>query len=207
MGFNKKSSWAFLNPTFWASVCGSLAISALAKFLVNLLIPPYDPRSAEISWVFPSPPGRFAITHAEHWHDGWPDYTEGIIGAAATKLAVLLEKFVEHDNTELWIWLAGWIILIFWLSLWTSGENREAMLFGYIGLGLLIAGGVSNEVEIALFGHSTDFIFFRLRESSQSFHILNLADVMLALGMALGFLVFPVYSRWKRQAHEGLSER
>ena len=207
MGFNKKSSWAFLNPTFWASVCGSLAISALAKFLVNLLIPPSDPNSAEISWVFPSPPGRFAITHAEHWHDGWPDYTDGIMGAAATKLAALLEKFVQYDNTELWIWSSIWVILILWFSSDTFGKNKDTMLFDYIGLGLLIAGGVSNEGEIALFGHATDFIFFRLRESSQIIYVLNLADVMITLGIVLGFLVSPVYRWWKRQAHEGLSER
>ena len=120
----------FTAPIFWKTFWWGLSISVLAKFLVNIFIPPpSNPRSSPISdTIFPNPPGRFAITHAEHWHDGWPDYSDGIFGAIATKLAGLLEKFVQYDNMELWIWLALLGIWLFLVSVGTIGKNRESML-------------------------------------------------------------------------------
>jgi hypothetical protein len=94
----------FFSGLFWKTLTWGLGISLVTKFLVNVLIEPIPPNprfSSLEGQIFPFPPGRFAITHVEHWHDGWPDYTEGLFGKIALTLGSFIEKFVEYDNVEL----------------------------------------------------------------------------------------------------------
>ena len=73
------------------------------------------------------------------------------------------------------------------------------MLFGHIGLGLMVAALLSNQGEVALFGHSTDFIFFRFSESSRHIAVFNLADAMGLAGIILSVGGVPVVQHVEAQ--------
>ena len=47
-----------------------------------------------------------------------------------------------------------------------------------------MAGGISNQAEIAMFGHVTDFLAFRASSSGDGVAF-YLADVMLLIGLVL----------------------
>jgi len=93
-------SWVFFHSLFYQTLFYSLAASFVAKLTINIAIKPVSSESglALPRWqTYPSPPGNFAITHLEHWHDGWPDYSDGLIGALSLKIGGLIEKFVSYE--------------------------------------------------------------------------------------------------------------
>ena len=63
------------------------------------------------------PARNFAITHLEHWHDGWPDYSEGLIGTLSLKIGGLLEKFVSYDEVEVLIFVGFLVAIVVAISL------------------------------------------------------------------------------------------
>ena len=197
-----QGSWSYLNPVFWKTLGWGLSISILAKFTINLWIPPW-PDNPQISLLsdrmFPFPPKLIALTHAEHRFDGWPDYTDGVFGTIAANLGGWIEKYVQYDNTELWVWTAIIVMWFLLLSLHTVRRNPGDMLFSHIGLGLMVAALFSNQGEVAIFGHATDFIFVRFREDSSRYIVTNLADLMVLLGLLCLLVISPIYERLKRR--------
>ena len=105
------------------------------------------------------PARNFAIAHLEHWHDGWPDYSDGLIGTLSLKIGGLLEKFVSYDEVEVLIFVGFLVAIVVAISLNTIG-NKSGVRLIYVGIGLAVAGGFSNQVEVLVFGHVTDFLFF-----------------------------------------------
>ena len=191
---DKKSGFLF-NPVFWNTFFSALAFSVIAKFLVGKLIPaPSAPgfkawRATGI-W-YPDPFGWFALTHIEHWHDSWPDYTEGLIGWAALNIGGLIEKFVDYQNAEPFVYFGFLFMLLLMMFGPTFKSTRDRCLFYYIAAGLLLATFVSNQGEVALFGHATDFLVFRLPGARVV--IANFADVMAVVSLPLLFFVAPRY--------------
>ncbi len=180
-------SWVFFNGLFHKTLWCSLAVSIIAKWVVNVMIVPLtSPQLVELKGqTFHFPAGAFAITHTEHWYDGWPDYTEGLVGKISLSLSSLIEKFVSYGNVELPVYLGIWLLIAWCMSYGTIGNNKAGLAPIYIGLGLGIAGTLSNHVEAALFGHATDFLYFSFSESSKSYVVGNLADVMVICGFML----------------------
>ena len=79
-------------------------MSVAAKSLINLVIEPIvpgTPLSALRDQFYPYPPGRFAITHYEHRHDGWPDYSDGVYGEISSCLGGFIARFVAFDSVEI----------------------------------------------------------------------------------------------------------
>ena len=160
----KFESWVFFSGLFWKTLMLGLGISIVAKFVVNVVIDPISqgPRLSSLKGqIFPFPPGRFAITHAEHWHQGWPDYTDGFIGKISATLGSFIERFVEYDNVELIVYVSIFALIVIYASGKSFNWSKEELKLVYVGMGLIISGGISNQAEIALFNHVTDFIFLR----------------------------------------------
>ena len=194
-------SWVFFQGLFYKVMVCSLAISAIAKLVINLAIEPIALGSRMSEWegrILPYPPGRFAVTHAEHWHDGWPDVSDGVIGKISSILGALIERVVSYDNVETIVFAVIFAIIIWKISLATWGKPSTAAAYVYIGMGLIFAGGISNQGEIALFGHATDFIFIRYSPSGGRIAIANLADVMLLVGFLL-LLIGSWYQRYRNR--------
>jgi len=192
-------SWVFLSGLFWKTLLWGLAASAVAKFLVNATIKPLSQNlslKAAEGQIFPFPPGRFAITHAEHWHDGWPDYTDGLVGRIAATLGSFVERFIDYDNVELIIWSRLMGLILWSMTSHTFNQTKEDMTFDYIAVGLFLAGGISNQAEVALLGHATDFLF--LRTSDTGFVVANFADVMMLAGLILFFVWSPLSRLYKQ---------
>jgi lipoprotein signal peptidase len=62
-------------------------------------------------------------------------------------------------------------------------------------MGLIFAGGISNEGEIALLNHATDFLYVKFSIFAyHRFFIANLADAMIAIGFIL-VVVTPTYQK------------
>jgi hypothetical protein len=207
MTVSKRRSWAFINPLFWITFGWSLSISVLAKIIVNLFMPPVTPatpgtlRFSELSGMtYPFPPGKLALTHAEHWYSSWPGQTEGILGTIAAELVAWLKNWIQFPNLETWIFITFWALIFFLFSSATIGKKIDRMLFNYLGLGLFLAAFISNQGEIALFSHATDFIFFRFSEASHWFMVCNFADVMAILALVLLIVVSPLYGKRKGRA-------
>lgn len=81
-------------------------------------------------------------------------------------------------------------------------KNLEDLRFDYIGIGLVLAGGISNQAEVALLGHATDYLFLRTSESTRSFVVANFADVMVLVGIFLLVIWAPLYRRFKEYERE-----
>ena len=78
-------------------------MSVAAKSLINLVIEPIvpgTPLSALRDQFYPYPPGRFAITHYEHRHDGWPDDSDGAYGEISSCLDGFIARFVAFDSVK-----------------------------------------------------------------------------------------------------------
>ena len=82
------------------------------------------------------------------------------------------------------------------VSFSTFGQNPSGLVPKYVGMGLIFAGGISNQGEIALLNHVTDFLYFRVDIFSyHQFLFTNLADVMILLGFLL-VIVTPTYQKF-----------
>ena len=81
------------------------------------------------------------------------------------------------------------------VSVSTFGQNPSGLIPKYVGMGSIFAGSISNEGEIALFGHATDFLYVRFSTFSyHRFFIANLADAMILIGFIL-VIVTPAYQK------------
>ena len=181
-------SFVFFNPLFYKVIFFGLFVSVAAKTIVNFRIDPINP-----SVTLPS--GRFAITHAEHRYEGWPDYCGGLSGAISCNTSDFIEPLITVDNLERIFFIALIAIVIVPVSFSTFGQNPSGLVPKYIGMGLIFAGGISNEGEIALLNHATDFLYVKFSIFSyHRFIIANLADAMIAIGFIL-VVVTPAYQK------------
>ena len=159
-------SW-LSSGVFWAVLLGALALSVGSKSIINLAIEPISfnvsLRSLE-GQIFPYPPGRLAITHSEHWASGGVSSLFPIGGGIITAFLYLaMTRRVLHHR------------------------------IAYAGVGLFLAGIISNRGEVALFGHATDFLLIWPTASRQLGAIANFADFMVVIGLALFLLGSPMY--------------
>ena len=178
-------SFVFFNGLFYKVLIGSLAVSVAAKSIINLAIEPVipgTPLSALRNQFYPYPPGRFAITHYEHGYDGWPDYSDSVYGEITSRLGGFIERFVAFDNVEIIVFFSLAVLIVGPVSFSTIGKSRSGLVPTYVGLGLIFAAAISNEGEIALFGHATDYLLIR------PIGIANLADGMVLVGFILVLL-------------------
>ncbi len=165
---------------FWAVLLGALALSVASKSFINLAI---EPIYLDV-WVdnlkgqiFPYPPGILAITHSQHFERSGP----------AGLFAI------------------GWAIIMVFLFLAMTRRVLHLRI-AYVGVGLFLAGVISNRGEVALFGHATDFLLIWPVESRQIGAIVNFADLMVVAGLALFLICSPIYELFeksRRQRVEG----
>ena len=73
--------------------------------------------------------------------------------------------------------------------------NKSGVRLIYVGVGLAVAGGFSNQVEALVFGHVTNFLFFWVPVIGPSFVVTNLADIMIVGGLIIIFVVAPFWRR------------
>ena len=157
---------------FWAVLLGALALSVSSKSIINLAI---EPISFDVSvrtlegQIYPFPPGRLAITHSEHWARSGPANLFGI----------------------------GWAIIVVFLFLAMTRRVLHHSI-AYVGVGLFLAGVISNRGEVGLFGHATDFLLIWPTESKALGVIVNFADFMVVAGLALFLLGSPIYKLLER---------
>ena len=181
-------SFIFFNGLFYKVLFFSLLLSVAAKTVVNYRIDPINPNIT-------LPSGRFAITHAEHRYDGWPDYCDGLFGTISCNISDLIGNVVTTDNLEKFVFFALVAFVVVPVTFSTFGRNPSGLIPKYVGMGLIFAGGISNEGEIALLNHATDFLYFRVDVLSyHRFFIANLADAMILIGFIL-VIVTPTYQK------------
>ena len=157
---------------FWTVLLGALALSVGSKSLINLAIESltFDASMRTLEGQFyPYPPGKLAITHSQHWASG-----------GLTNLFAI-----------------GWAILVVLLFLATARRVIHLRI-AYVGVGLFLAGVISNRGEVALFGHATDFLLIWPRASSELGAIVNFADIMVLAGLVLLLFWSPVLGLLKR---------
>ena len=164
-------SW-LSNGLFWAVLLGALALSVGSKSFINLAIEPItfnvSVRSLE-GQIYPFPPGRLGITHSQHWASSGP----------ANLFAI------------------GWAFIVVYLFLAMTRRVLHHRI-AYVGVGLFLAGVISNRGEVALFGHATDFLLIWPTESRELGAIINFADLMVVAGLALFLLWSPIYRSLER---------
>ena len=186
-------SFVFFNGLFYKVLFFALLLSVAAKAVINLRIDPINPKVA-------LPSGRFAITHAEHRHDGWPDYCDGLFGTITCNISDLIGNVVAVDNLEKVVFFALVAAVIVPVSFSTFGQDPSGLMPKYVGMGLIFAGGISNQGEIALLNHATDFLYIRIDILSyHRFFIANLADAMILIGFLL-VVVTPAYQKFVASA-------
>ena len=182
-------SFVFFNGWFYKALFFALLLSVAAKTIVNLRIDPIDPNVS-------LPSGRFAITHAEHRQEVWPDYCDGLFGTISCNISDFIQPVVCIDNLETIVFIALVALVVIPVSLSTIGQDRSGLIPKYVGMGLVFAGGISNQGEIALLNHATDFLYFRVDIFSyHRFFIANLADTMILVGFLL-VIVTPAYQKF-----------
>ncbi len=141
--------------SFWKTLLVGLAISLGAKSLVNLVMEPIFPSSVPISSM------------------------EGQIFPFPPGLFAITH-FQHWADGGLGSWFViGWGLLIALLFL--SLTNRAI----HIGVGLFLAGVISNQGEELLFGHVTDFLWVRLIGLGGLTAVANFADLMIFSGVLL----------------------
>ena len=127
---------------------GSLVVSVAAKSLINRVIEPVvpgTPLSALRDQFYSYPPGRFAITHYEHRHDGWPDYSDGVYGEISSCLGGFIARFVAFDSVEIIVFFELAILIVEYVSILTFGKSRSGMVLTYVGPGTILDAGISHE--------------------------------------------------------------
>jgi len=126
----------------------------------------------------------------------WPDYCEGLFGTISCNISDFIQPVVGIDNLETIVFIALVALVVIPVSLSTIGQDRSGLIPKYVGMGLIFAGGISNEGEIALLNHATDFLYFRVDIFSyHRFFIANLADAMILVGFLL-VIVTPAYQQF-----------
>ena len=103
---------------------------------------------------------------------------------------------MDYDNVELIIWSSLMGLILWSMASRTFNQRKEDLTIDYIAIGLFLAGGISNQAEVALLGHATDFLF--LRTSRTGFVVANFADVMILAGFILFFVWSPLYRLYKQ---------
>ena len=151
-----------------------------------------------------APPGNFAITYFEHWHDGWPDYSDGLIRPLSLKIGGLIEKFVPYDEVDVLIFVGFLVAIVAAISLNTIG-NKSGVRLIYGGMGLLVAGGFSNQVEALVFRHVTDFLSLWVPVIGPPYAVANLADIMIVGGLIIIFVVAPFWGRLSLEMALGIN--
>ena len=117
-------------------------MSVAAKSLINLVIEPIatgTPLSALRDQFYPYPPGRFAITHYEHRHDGWLVYSDGVYGEISSCLGGFIARFVAFDSVEIIVFFGLAILIVGYVSVSTFGKPRSRMVPTYVGPGIILA--------------------------------------------------------------------
>ena len=181
-------SFLFFNSLFYKVLFFGLFVSVVAKTIVNFRIDPINPNVT-------LPSGRFAITHAEHRYEGWPDYCGGLFGTITCKTSDFIEPIITIDNLDQIVFFVLIALVVVPVSFSTFGQNPSGLIPKYIGMGLIFAGGISNEGEIALLNHATDFLYVKFSIFSyHRFFIANLADAMISIGFIL-VIVTPTYQK------------
>ena len=116
-------SW-LSNGLFWAVLLGALALSVGSKSFINLAIEPItfnvSVRSLE-GQIYPFPPGRLGITHSQHWASSGP----------ANLFAI------------------GWAFIVVYLFLAMTRRVLHHRI-AYVGVGLFLAGVISNRGEVGV---------------------------------------------------------
>lgn len=153
--------------TFWNTFLVGLAISVAAKSLVNWAIEPIFPSSVPISSM------------------------EGQIFPFPPGLLAITHFQHWADGGLGSLFIIGWALLIALLFL--SLTNRAI----HLGVGLFLAGVISNQGEELLFGHATDFLFVRLIGFGGLTNLANLADLMIFFGvlLLLGSLLYRLLTK------------
>ena len=121
---------------------GSLAVSLAAKSLITLVIEPNvtgTPLSALRAQFYPYPPGRFAITHYEHRHEGWLDYSDGVYGEISSCLGGFIARSVAFDSVEIIVFFVLASLIVGYVSISTFGKSRSRMIPTYVGPGMILA--------------------------------------------------------------------
>ena len=181
-------SFVFFNGLFYKVLFFSLLLSVAAKTIINFSIDPINTTTS-------LPSGRFAITHAEHRYEGWPDYCDGLFGTISCNISDLVGNVVTADNLAMIVFFALVAVVIVPVSFSTFGQNPSGLIPKYVGMGLIFAGGISNQGEIALFNHASDFLYVRFSIFSyHRFFITNLADAMILIGFLL-VIATPTYQK------------
>ena len=136
---------------------------------------PPGPLSELLGKVYPYPPSIISIAHAEHWHEHWYDL-QGLFLYAYN----LIQRVSPFDLPMVlfFLALALGVPLLFSLS---SIRRRRPQVGLSVGLGLWFAVFMGNKVEVWLFGHVTDWIWFRFGSYFSLFT--NLADVMALVAL------------------------
>ena len=157
-----------------------MALSVGSKSFINLAIEPvsFDASMRTLEGqIYPSPSSRLAITHSQHWARSGP---AGLFSI-------------------------GWAIIVVFLFLAMTRRVLHHRI-AYVGVGLFLAGVISNRGEVAFFGHATDFLLVWPTESREFGAIVNFADFMVVAGLALFLLCSPMYRLFqisRRQKVEG----
>jgi hypothetical protein len=136
-------SFIFFNGLFYKVIFYPLLLSVVAKPIINIAIKPLSQKG-------PFPTGRFDITHFEHRYQGWPDYCDGPFGTISCNVSDLIGNVVAVDNLEKFVFFALVAAVVVPASVSTYGQNPSGLLPKYIGMGLIFAGGISNEGVIGL---------------------------------------------------------
>ena len=117
-------------------------------------------------------------------------------GICFGRIADILISHRLYGQLETIVFFALVALVVVPVSVSTIGQNRSGLMPKYVGMGLIFAGGTSNEGEIALLGHATDFLYIRfVIFSYHQFFIANLADIMIFIGFIL-VIVTPTYQKF-----------
>ena len=129
----------------------SLTVLVAAKSPITLVVDPVVPGTSLFALrdqFYPYPPGRFAITHYEHRHDGWLDYSDGVYGEISSCLGGFIARSVAFDSVEIIVFFGLAILIVGYVSISTFGKSRSGMVPTHVGLGMIWATAISNEEEI-----------------------------------------------------------
>jgi lipoprotein signal peptidase len=188
-------NWVFIRPLFWKILFFGLLADWGSKGLIDLFIEPIKNSRRPISefegMVYPFPPGRLSIAHAEHWHANWYDLSGFMLQ---------IHKFADWIIPfEISMQMSGFAVLFglpLLVSLYSIGKRRPQMALT-LALAFWFIAALGNKGEIWLTGHATDWIWIRIGGLSR---ITNLADLAAYAGILL--LLFALWSIYTRPASE-----
>ena len=184
-------NWVFIRPLFWKVLFLGLVVDWGSKGLINLLVDPISLPIRSMSElqgkVFPYPPDRVFIAHAEHWHEHWYDFIDGL----ELQLYRLVDWIAPFDLSMAWFALAGSLAIPLGFSLFSIG-NRKSNVALTVAIACLLVVFIGNKGEVWLTGHVTDWIGYRISGNTAGFT--NLSDLFAYVG-----IILIVYSYWSRR--------